>query len=48
MRIYFKDRSILKSRKLSGVIEGHCLSLEFAGDMGESDGEVFRENSQST
>ena len=48
MRIYFKDCSIVKSHKLSGVIERHFLSLEFAKDLEESDGEVSQENSQST
>ena len=41
--IYFKDCSIVKSHKLSGVIERHCISLDFAGDLEESDGEAPQE-----
>ena len=37
MYIYFKDCSVVKSHKLSGVIERHCVSLDFLGDMEESD-----------
>ena len=33
MYIYFKDGTIVKSRKLSGVIERHRLSLEFVEDL---------------
>ena len=40
MYIYFKDCSTAESHKLSGVIEIRCLSLEFSGDLEESDGEV--------
>ena len=48
MYMYFKDCSLVKSHKLSGVIERLCPSLEFAGGPVESGGEVFQENSQST
>ena len=41
--IYFKDCIIAQSRKLSGVVERHCESLEFAAGVGDSDGEVFQE-----
>ena len=43
MYIYFKDCSLVKSHKLSGLIERHCLSLEFVGGLGESGGAVFQE-----
>ena len=33
MYIYFKDCSLVKSHKLSGVIESHCVSLEFVCDL---------------
>ena len=38
MYIYFKDCIVAISRKLSGVIERHCLSLDFAEDLKQSDG----------
>ena len=40
---YFKDRSIAKSRKLSGVIAKNCISLEFMGDLVGPDSDVFQE-----
>ena len=40
MYICFKDCSIAKSQKLTGVIERHCLSLEFSGG---SYGDGFQE-----
>ena len=43
MYIYFKDYRMATSRKLSGVIESHCVSLDFAGGPKESDGEVAQE-----
>ena len=43
MCIYFKHRIVVKSRKLSGVIERHCVSLDFADDEEESDGGKFQE-----
>ena len=43
MYIYFKDCSIVKSHKLSGVIERNCVSLEFAGDLEASDGDVAQD-----
>ena len=42
---YFKDCSLVKPRKLIGVIEKNCQSLEFMGDLAEPDSEVFQENS---
>ena len=42
MYIYFKDRIVVKSQKLSAVIGRHCLSVDFAGDLGESDGVEFQ------
>ena len=42
MYIYFKDCSIVKSHKLSGVIGRNCISLDFAGDLEEPDGDVFQ------
>ena len=43
MYIYFKDCRVAKSHKLSGVLDRQCISLEFVGDLGESDGEVPQE-----
>ena len=43
MYIYFKDCRIAKSRKLSGILERHCVSLDFSGDLGKSDGGGFQE-----
>ena len=42
---YFKDRSLVKSHKSGGVIEKHCIPLEFMGDLEETDSEVFQEKS---
>ena len=49
MYIYFKDCSVVKSLKLSGDIERHCISLEFAGgSVGNPMVRFFRKNSHST
>ena len=42
---YFKDCSIVESRKLSGVFGKNCLSLRFMGDLIGPDREVFQEKS---
>ena len=47
VRNYFKECSLVKSPKLSGLVEKHRQSLEFTGDLAGPDSEVFQENFQN-
>ena len=41
---YFKETSISKSHKLHGVVEIHCLTLDFVGKMKASDSDQLQES----
>ena len=45
MYIYFKDCSLAESRKLTDVVERHCVSLEFVAELKEPDAVKFQEKS---
>ena len=44
MSNYFREAIVVKSRKLFGVVERHCVALEFTTQMGESEDEQFQDN----
>ena len=39
---YFKERIVVKSHKLGGVIRKPCLTIEFVGGLEESARDIFR------
>ena len=41
---YFKETRIAKSHKLLGAVERHCLTLDFAEKMKESEADQFPES----
>ena len=41
---YFREAIIVKSHELSGVIERHCVSMEFIIHSDESDADQFQDD----